>query len=1001
MLTRVTPWWKAMRLRSEVLAGQGRIDDVQMSLHDAVFGKASGGTVPYQSAAYYGEITHPAGSLVALMTQITLRLGVSGASLARAVWRLDQAMGGGKSHGLIGLWHLVENTTEFASTDLGRVVFAQAEGIAGKGAVEKDLGNPVCVVLDCDNPEPRVEVDGPAQTLGERFLWRLFDGANKKWLAYKDHTSSKAKLAEALNDAGRPVLILIDEIMDYIRWASNKDQKLALGDMAFLRALLDTTNDVPNCALVIVMIASDKDRIVLNELGQKCREELEDLLIRNGEATTVSSGGDFADIIRRRLFESLPPAEVVAATSAMFQEHMGGSWAKDVFVKTGGNDSTFRDRVSRSYPFHPTLIDLAENEWSLHTGFQRVRSTIQVFAATVFSLAAQADVGAWSPLLIGPGDLPMSERYVRDALLDSGLVTDQRTQANLREIAAVEIVDPDHPERGTARLLDVSRQSQGWNSDNPQAAERAATAMYVYSVSPRPNAKRGATEAEIKAATFVPVNSYGPGDAEVVLAELFDQDKGLVAYDMAKGTGGQPARYYFETEKTLTMHARAEREAITDDERDEVVATLARDLATTGPFDAVLVVEGTGSPSGKPIVAELRLLIEAAGIDDRHKTRLVILDPRWFSLLNGIESETRDAVRAAMGLGDQKLAVSWASSAVFACVNAQRRAHARGIATEYLAWKRVASLDAVTASAELKAQAVEQRTEAERRLRKAIKEAFQHVIYLSEDGAGGREEQTIRLQKENLSALDGQIVWAALAEADKTFGPGEFGAQALLHNLREQDWGKPLSEIRDSFWNTPRLPLLPAGDADLRRAVFDAIWSGDVVLVGSDGEPRTVTTAADVNLGASGIRIQRPGPPKGTEVVEVPDVVGSEWPTAITLLEAAGLVGTSNSDGKITAQDPAAGTTVPRGTTVTIKVQSQKPARTQEHQVSVSVIKALRDDSSARDAVRNLLNEIKNAVDDDASHVQLNIKVTVPTATKDRIVARAGEAGITVSVADL
>ena len=300
MLASVTPWWRAMRLRSEVIAGQGRIDHVQMSLHDAVFGKAGGGTVPYESAAYYGEITHPAGSLVALMTQIALRLGVSSASLARAVWRLDQAMGGGKSHGLIGLWHLVENTTEFASTDLGRVVFSQAERIAGKGAVERNLGNPVCVVLDCDNPEPRIEVDGPAQTLGERFLWRLFDGANKKWLAYKDHTSSKAKLAEALNDAGRPVLILVDEIMDYIRWASNKDQKLALDDMAFLRALLDTTNDVPNCALVIVMIASDKDRIVLNELGQRCREELEDLLIRNGEATTVSSGGDFADIIRRR-----------------------------------------------------------------------------------------------------------------------------------------------------------------------------------------------------------------------------------------------------------------------------------------------------------------------------------------------------------------------------------------------------------------------------------------------------------------------------------------------------------------------------------------------------------------------------------------------------------------------------------------------------------------------------------------------------------------------------
>lgn len=999
----LTPWWKTMQLREEVRAGQGRIDDVQMSLHDAVFGKAGGATVPYNSAAYYGEITHPAGSLVALMTQIVLRLGVQDSTLARAVWRLDQAMGGGKSHGLIGLWHLASSTTTLSQTDLGKAVFEGAESVAGKGSVAADLGKPVCVVLDCDNPEPRVEHDGPAQTLGERFLWRLFDGANKKWLSYKDHTASKAKLAEALTDTGRPVLILIDEIMDYLRWASNKDEKLALDDMAFLRALLDTVNEVPNCALVVVMIASDKDRIVLNELGQRCRGELEDLLIRNGEATTVSSGGDFADIIRRRLFENPPPTEVTTATAKHFKDAMSGTWTKEVFGKIGGHGDGFAAAVGRSYPFHPSLIDIAENEWSLHTGFQRVRSTIQVFAATVFSLSARAEHGDWIPALIGPGDLPMSERNVRDALLDSGLVTDQRTQASLREIAAVEIADPDHADRGTARLLDLNRGAQGWNSENPRAAERAATAMFVYSVSPRPNAKRGATETEIRAATFVPVNSYGPGDGEVVLAELFDPDNGLVAYDLVKGTGGQPPRYYFETEKTLAMHARAEREAVTDVERDEAVATIAFGLATSGSFDSVVNVEGNGSPpaGSKPAVDELISLLEGAGLDDKHKTRLVVLDSRWFSLLNGIDSETRDAIEAALGIGPRKLAVSWASSCVFACVNTQRRGHARGIATEYLAWKRVASLDAVSSSAELKAQADEQRSEAERRLNKAVKEAYQHILYLGEDASGGRETRSIRLQKENQSALDGSIVWAELADADKAFGVGEFDAKALLHNLRDQDWGKPLSEVRDGFWNTPRLPLLPAGDADLRNAVYSAVQGGDVVLVGVDGQPRTVTTAADVNLGASGIRIQKPGGGSGATDVEVPDVVGKQWPAARLLLEAEGLVPQSAGDGVVESQEPAAGTQVAVGSTVKVKVTKREPPPTKEHMVGIATIKALRDDSAARDGIRNLLNEIKNAVDDDASHVQINITITTPTGSKDKIVSRAKEAGLNPNVTDL
>lgn len=597
----------------------------------------------------------------------------------------------------------------------------------------------------------------------------------------------------------------------------------------------------------------------------------------------------------------------------------------------------------------------------------------------------------------------MSERNVRDALLDSGLVTDQRTQASLREIAAVEIADPDHADRGTARLLDLNRGAQGWNAENPRAAERAATAMFVYSVSPRPNAKRGATETEIRAATFVPVNSYGPGDGEVVLAELFDPDNGLVAYDLVKGTGGQPPRYYFETEKTLAMHARAEREAVTDAERDEAVATIAFGLATSGSFDSVVNVEGNGSPpaGSKPTVDELISLLEGAGLDDKHKTRLVVLDSRWFSLLNGIDSETRDAIEAALGIGPKKLAVSWASSCVFACVNTQRRGYARGIATEYLAWKRVASLDAVSSNAELKAQADEQRSEAERRLKKAVKEAYQHILYLGEDASGGRETRSIRLQKENQSALDGSIVWAELADADKAFGVGEFDAKALLHNLRDQDWGKPLSEVRDGFWNTPRLPLLSAGDADLRNAVYSAVQANDLMLVGVDGEPRTVTTAADVNLGAPGIRIQKPGDTSGAEDVEVPDIVGKGWTVARVDVESAGLILSGSGDGVVLSQDPLAGTRVASGSRITVQVQDGPSPPTIEHIISVSVIKALRDDQAARDAIRNLLNEIKNAVDDDASHVQISIVITTPTGSKDKIVARAEEAGLNANVADI
>lgn len=952
----LTPWWEALVLREEIEGDQGRIDDVQVSLHDAVFGRDNGDKVSYNRAEYYGEITHPTASLVELMVKVAVRLSVPGTSQARGVWRLDQGMGGGKSHGMIGLWHLATNPGYLATTELGRQVFKQASDIAGGKALFSNLGNPVCVVLDCDNPKPYEKIDGPAKTLGERFLWRLFGGAYKKWEIYKSHTSSKARLKDALIDVGRPVLILVDEIMDYIRWASSVDEALALEDMAFLRALLDTVNKVENCALVVVMIGSDKDSIALNERGKECQAELEDLLTRNGQATTVSSGGDFANIIRRRLFQASPPVEVTDATAVLFLEQMIGPWSYP-FNKAGENDTGFSGRVARSYPFHPSLIALAENEWSLNTGFQRVRSTIQVFAATVFALMERVSRGEWVPLLIGPGDLPLSSRSVRDALLDSGLVADQRTEASLREVAAAEIVDPDHPDRGTARQQDLQRKPQGWNDVNPRAAERAATALFVYSISPRPDARRGATEAEVSTSTFVPINSYGYGDAEIVFSELFEQGEGgLVAFDVAAGGGGQPRRWYFETRKTLHMHFRAEREAITDEARDEAVTTMAFDLTKTGPFSSIVKVEGERSPDGKPSFEQLKNILEIAGIDDRHKTRLVILDSRWFSLLGDSDTEIKQVVRAAMGIGDNKLAMSWASSAVFACIDSQRRRHSRSIATDYLAWRRVASLTTIQEDQEQFSSVTERRDNAKNRLEKAVKEAYQHILYLGDDGYDGREMAMVRLQQKNQSALDGNIVWSSLVDADKAIGVQQFSTRALVHNLRDSDWGRPLSEIRDEFWNAPRLPLLPGGESDLRQALYDAIKSDEIILVDADGKQRIVTSPSDINFGSSDIRIQRP-------------------------------------DLKLESPEDEEG----NGTPSTLPPPPSPPSA--EQQVAVSATRALRD-VSERNAMRQLLNQIANAVDEDASWIQVVVKVTAPGETADKIVDRANEAGINPTVTD-
>jgi len=621
--TAVTPWWEVLKLRDEVVHASGSIDDVQMSLFQAVHGTVSE-RPPYAEASYYGQITHPSPLFTELMAKVAVRLGGGQKyARARALWRLDQAMGGGKSHGLIGLWHLAKNPTVLRTTDVGRAAFGKAAQSLDEQPPD-DLTNPVVVVLACDNMtagKGAAEFDGPAQTLYERFLWRLFGGDNNLYLRYRDGYADKHRIVEALTAVGRPVLILVDEILDYVRQLSlTENADLAIKDMAFLRALLDSVNDVPHVAAVVVMIASEADTIDLDEAGQKRRQELDDLLIRNGETATINDNTDFAAILRRRLFDGVAPAEVLKATAAAFTSKMTGSWRTKVFDLVPATASPeFPEEVARCYPFHPQLMAMAEQEWAKLAGFQRVRSTIRIFAATAHSQYKRGTAGAWAPLLVGPGDLPLSDPTVREAVINSGLIVDTRTQANYRQIASADIAAADD-KKGAARELDRARTNGIIGPLNPRAAERAATCLFLCSViGARAGGRQGATEAELKAAMFVPDSNYPVGEADTVIAEVLDvEGGGLSSVEHLAGKGGQAPRLFMSTRRTLNMLVKAARTSVTNDDRDAELAKTAERLTATGPFKTKLFVPAD-------LTRDPLAVLTTAGVDDARTTRLVVL----------------------------------------------------------------------------------------------------------------------------------------------------------------------------------------------------------------------------------------------------------------------------------------------------------------------------------------------------------------------------------------
>ena len=434
---------------------------------------------------------------------------------------------------------------------------------------------------------------------------------------------------------------------------------------------------------------------------------------------------------------------------------------------------------------------LVETEWANLAGYQRVRSTVTLFAQTTFTWIERANRGEWAPLLIGPGDVPLDQIGVREALLGSGIIESETTVANFRQVIATDLVG-EGGESGIAARLDKDFVIKDtWATSNPRAAQRMATALLLYSLTPRPGGKLGATDAEIKAASFIPDLSFVATDAETVFNALKDAETGLGALNIMAGQGGQPPRFQLTTRQTLQMLFRAQRSAVTEKDRDFQVAAVAEKLMRQGTgFSKVRFIRDEKDSFGQPR-SNAEFFVN---LDERNVTRLCVLDPSRWTLLNGRDDDTRKAIRMAFGVGQGALAVTHAASLVVACVNTQRRNLARQRAAEFLAWTRVANIEVVRDDAGLLAQANNEVQAAKIALEKEVNRAFQHFAYLIRDVQGVLDVRFAKFDDDSKTSLSGANIWDHLVESGRAVKPSALNETGLLLAL-EGELPRTLSEV--------------------------------------------------------------------------------------------------------------------------------------------------------------------------------------------------------------
>ena len=169
-----------------------------------------------------------------------------------------------------------------------------------------------------------------------------------------------------------------------------------------------------------------------------------------------------------------------------------------------------------------------------------------------------------------------------------------------------------------------------------------------------------------------------------------------------------------------------------------------------------------------PDVATASLAQVFGDVDQNGKTRLVILDPRRWTLQNGRDTPTRADITALLGVGPQALPVDNGASCVVACTSAQRRDNARKRATEVLAWKAV--IGQLDPDDDKRSEALAEYRSAADRVDSDLLKAFQRFAYLTRTDRV--EVDLKRFDDDTKSSLKGSHVWDALADNGRAVFPG-------------------------------------------------------------------------------------------------------------------------------------------------------------------------------------------------------------------------------------
>ena len=386
--------WDTCRFSSDVISADFSKAKFAVELHEFLDGTADR---TYQDPATFFENTFLTDQMKLLVRDALVRLDTGN---GQPVTVIDTGFGGGKTHSLLLLHHILSNR------DIG-LDFVREKGISADMGIDR-IPEARIVEIDCRKITKNTLWGEIAHRLGR---YTDFESMDARREPLTDISAIKRLL-------GGPVLIMLDELPHYLFKADGiLVGKKTLGELTilFVMELISAVAASQRAFLVLTLtekqnlyeaeasdIRSKLDRKMTDFRVDELVGDLNEAISRQAHMMTPVNRNQIYNVVNARLVKHVDAVQ----KAATIREYA------DYYEKHGMDVGDILEKMERSYPFHPNLIDTLHDRVSTISEFNQTRGMLRLLARVIRQIVEERPPCK----IIGVSDIRLDNPEIKDEL---------------------------------------------------------------------------------------------------------------------------------------------------------------------------------------------------------------------------------------------------------------------------------------------------------------------------------------------------------------------------------------------------------------------------------------------------------------------------------------------------------------------------------------------------------------------------------------------------------